>query len=198
MNSDRQSRSPGATARDPQVVAVVAARANARHAHHEAGHAVAAVYRGSTLVRVFLGTADWSSLDMSTDTPGGTEHVSRRENQPFITFAGPWAEARWSVENDPDYAGDDDMDSALEDAWENNTDGDTVRYQDRVDELQSLAMQLGGFCSVGAVWEWHWSNELDELWPAICEVAALLIGGRTVTHDLVKAAIDRCSVEAAL
>ena len=124
-------------------------------------------------------------------------HVSRREHQPFITFAGPWAQAKWSIENDPDYA-DSNMDSALDDAWQENSDGDTARYQGRIDELESVAAQLG-FDSVGAAWERQWSDELEDLWPAVCDVADLLLDGITVTHDLVKMAIDRCTAtEAAL
>ncbi|MCZ0731865.1 hypothetical protein [Mycolicibacterium iranicum] len=178
---------------DEATVAKVAAQATARHAHHEAGHAVAAVYRGSRLVRVFLGTADWSTFDMSGDTPGGTEHISRREQQPFITFAGPWAEAKWTTETDDDV---DDMDDALEFAWLDNADGDADKYAGRVQELDDAAAHLG-FHFVGRSWEFDWSDELEELWPAICEVAALLIDGKTVTHDHVKAAVDRCAVNEA-
>ena len=90
---------------NPARVAAVEAHAAARHAHHEAGHAVAAVARGGELVDVFLGTAYWSIVDSTADTPGGTVHRAAWAAQPFVTFAGPWAEARWTVENDPDVAG---------------------------------------------------------------------------------------------
>ena len=40
---------------DPELIAAVSARATARMAHHEAGHAVAAVARGGKLVAVRLG-----------------------------------------------------------------------------------------------------------------------------------------------
>src|SRR6201997_4156082 len=93
---------------DPAVVATVAARAMARHAHHEAGHAVAAGAAGGQLVDVFLGVVDWSTCDDGADTAGGTVHCTAWEHQPFVTFAGPWAEATWVVENDPEVSDFDD------------------------------------------------------------------------------------------
>ena len=35
------------------------------------------------------------------------------------------------------------------------------------------------------------SEFAPRLWPAVCEVAALLIDGQTVTHETVAAAIER-------
>ncbi|MGE5696258.1 MAG: hypothetical protein ACM4D3_13810 [Candidatus Sericytochromatia bacterium] len=81
---------------DPAVVAAVSASATARHAHHEAGHSVAAVARGGTLIRASLGNADCSTLDDSADTSGGTVHRTEYADQPFVTFTGPWAEAMWT------------------------------------------------------------------------------------------------------
>jgi hypothetical protein len=52
------------------------------------------------LIDVFLGTADWSTYDVSADTHGGTQHYSTWATQPFVTFAGPWAEARWTLEHE--------------------------------------------------------------------------------------------------
>jgi hypothetical protein len=98
---------------DPARVAAVEARARSRQAHHEAGHAVAAVARGGKLIAVWLGTVDWSK-DSSADTPGGTRHRTPSAGQPFVTFAGPWAGAMWTVEHDDDV---DDFYEALESAW---------------------------------------------------------------------------------
>jgi hypothetical protein len=44
-------------------------------------------------------------------------------------------------------------------------------------------------------WEYEWSDELDLLWPAVCEVAALLIDGQPVTHDDVLAAVERIDAQ---
>ena len=167
---------------NPALVAAVEAHAAARRAHHEAGHAVAAVARGGELVDVFLGTTDWSTFDSTADTPGGTVHRAAWAAQPFVTFAGPWAEARWTVENDPDVAG---IHEALEFAWSDNADGDTAKYESRVEMLSGVAVQLG-FGPVGRVWELECADDLELLWPAICKVAAVLIDGQPVTHDIVR------------
>ena len=55
---------------DPALLAAVSARATARHAHHEAGHAVAVIVRGGTLLGVWLGSTD----DDSADIQGTTRH----------------------------------------------------------------------------------------------------------------------------
>ena len=172
---------------DPEVIAAVSARATARLAHHEAGHAVAAVARGGTLIAVRLGHADWSTLDTSADEPGETRHRTSWRDQPFVTFAGPWAEAMWTVEHEPDV---DDVGEALDYAWEDNSDGDAARYEARVEMLTGAAAQHG-FPAVGRAWEADWADELDGLWPAVCEVAALLIDGQPVTHEMVLAAVGR-------
>lgn len=84
------------------ITAAIAAQSDSRHAHHEAGHAVAVVHRGGELRSVRLGKVDWSSTGLDADEPGETHHRGRYENEPFVTFAGPWAEAMWSADNDPD------------------------------------------------------------------------------------------------
>jgi hypothetical protein len=43
----------------------------------------------------------------------------------------------------------------------------------QVDELTDIAADLG-FPTVGHLWEDEWIYELEPLWPAVCEVAALL------------------------
>lgn len=192
MNSDRHR---GTTlAPDPAIAAQVLAGSRSRTAHHEAGHAVAIVVGGATIDSVWVNRTDWTALPLDADTgKGGTTTYSDSsfEAQPFIAFAGPWAEARWTVEIDPDLDADD-MDDALHWAWDDNADGDTARYEDRVSAMESVAAQLG-FGSVGRVWEREWSDQLESLWPAICAVAELLTDGQTVTHDLVRAAVERCA-----
>ena len=173
---------------DPAVVAAVSARATSRHTHHEAGHAVAVVASGGKLIDVFIGTVDWSTSDMSGDIPGGTVHETAYADQPFVTFAGPWAEAMWTVENDLDV---DDFEEALEYAWDNSIGGDTDKYENRIAMLEAAADQLG-FSRVGRAWELDWSDRLGTLWPAIRGVAAMLVDGQPVTHEMVSASISRC------
>jgi hypothetical protein len=176
---------------DPARLAAIDALARSRHAHHEAGHAVAAVARGGTLIRVSLGTVDWSTPDESADTPGETEHRTTFANQPFVTFAGPWAEAMWTVEDDDDL---DELYEALDYAWQKNSDGDTEKYESRI-EMLSGAAEILGFSRIGRLWEVDWVDELDALWPAVCETAAMLLDGQSVTHDDVLAAVNRCRSE---
>jgi hypothetical protein len=169
---------------DPARLAAIDARATSRHAHHEAGHAVAAVAKGGTLLGVWLGTTDWSTPDGSADTPGGTLHETAWGEQPFATFAGPWAEARWSLQpDDIDY-----IDEALELAWLDNNEADYTKYESRVDELAARFVSN----PIERAWEAEWIDELELLWPAVCEVAAILVDGQSVTHEDVLAAVDRC------
>jgi hypothetical protein len=139
----------------PEIVAAVGEMTTARHAHHEAGHAVAAVAVGSELIEVFLGTVDWSTSDnpqihgrlLMTRQIHRVARVHRTDFalQPFVPFAGPWAEARWVLHNDSAVA---DMSEALGYAWDDNTDGDTEKYKKRAAALESAAAQLG-FAPIG-------------------------------------------------
>jgi hypothetical protein len=175
-------------------------RANERTAHHEAGHAVAAVARGGRLVDVSLGEVDWFDLDTSSDQAAFVRHESTLENQPFATFAGPWATAMWmTAENDPD---DEpiDFDEALDYAWADSSDGDQAKYENIVGQLEGVAATLGlvgiyGGEAVGRAWENDWRDELEQLWPAVREIAAKLLDGTEVTHEIAVAAVERCSVD---
>ncbi|KUH90619.1 hypothetical protein [Mycobacterium sp. IS-1556] len=168
------------------LVEMVTGEATARHAHHEAGHAVAAVARGGTLVDIYLGHADWSTTDEIADTPGGTVHESRWEDQPFVTFAGPCATAMWILHNDPDV---DDLGEALAFGWDEE-DHDREKYDARVEPLQTAAAELG-FPLPWLPWESEWCDELEELWPAIEQVAALLIDGQPVDHRVVAELVEQ-------
>jgi hypothetical protein len=172
---------------DPARLEAIDAFWRSRHAHHEAGHAVAAVAKDGKLIAVWLGTIDWSTPDESADTPGGTRHRTPYADQPFVTFAGPWAEAMWTIEHDDDV---DDIYEALEYAWGDSNDGDTDKYEARVEMLSAVATQLG-FPTIGRAWEAKWIDELEDLWPAVCEVAVMLLDGQPVTHDDVLAVVDR-------
>jgi hypothetical protein len=171
---------------DPARLAAIDARATSRSAHHEAGHAVAAVAKGGTLLGAWLGTTDWSTPDGSADTPGGVWHETSWEEQPFVTWAGPWAEAMWSLEYEADSFG---LWDARVCAWDGNADVDYLKYESRVDEL---VVRLGSN-AIDRAWEEEWNDELDLLWPAVCEVAAMLVDGQPVTHDDVLAAVNRVS-----
>lgn len=170
-------------------IAAHAATATARTAHHEAGHAVAAVARDGYVTRIHLGHVDWTTDDPSGDRNGETHHASTPRNQPFVTFAGPWAEARWEMARDPQLQ----LRTALELAWDANGDGDQAKYDAVVERLQATAEALG-LAPIGAAWESDWCEELDELWPAVVAVAQLLIDGLDVGHSHVFAAVTACMV----
>ena len=106
-----------------------------------------------------------------------------------MTFAGPWATAKWTVEHDPEV---DDFDPALELAWDDQYDGDGAKYRARVEMLTVVGVQLE-FPSLvtTAPGSTSGSTSRIRLWPAVCEVAALLIDGQPVTHDDVLAAVER-------
>ena len=46
------------------------------------------------------------------------------------------------------------------------------------------------FSRVGREWELDWADELEPLWPVVCQVAALLIDGQLVTHETVSSLLD--------
>src|SRR4051794_32843119 len=109
---------------NPDIIAAVQLEAHSRTAHHEAGHAVGVVLSGGHVDSIWINDADWNAFPLDADLgKGGTTTYSnvRPEMTPFIAFAGPWAEAKWELENDPDV---DSLDEALEHAWEENLDSD--------------------------------------------------------------------------
>jgi hypothetical protein len=154
---------------------------NARNAHVVAGYAVAVVARGGRLIDVYLGGTNFSTDDESADTRGGVRHtIDDVLDRAFIIFAGVWASAIWVCHDE-----DVDYDTAMFVAWGDHSD--TTEIYDSI--VQQLAVSYG---SHPAMWEWDWCDELQALWPAICDVAAMLLGGQPVTNEDVLAAVDRC------
>lgn len=155
-------------------------------AHHEAGHAVAVVLRGGELLELFFVDPDFA--DETVTRNGITRHRTLYEHQPFVTFAGPWAEATWMIEHDPEV---DDFDEALDFAWdwwsaEDDLDSDAARYMRRFDDLAEST----GYSVESRQWEIAWEGELEGVWSVICEVATLMLSGR-VTHAMVEEALER-------
>jgi hypothetical protein len=181
---------------DPAVIAAVKANATRRNAHYQAGHAVAAVARGGHVLEVCLGTADWSTFDTSGDTNAYTHHVTEWRHRAFVTFAGPCAEAMWTRHGERDGESkepmtmDPDFWEVLDDLRLINMDFDNDDYQSQVALLEKEAAQIG-FSPNDR--ESYWVDELEALWPAICEVAAMLIDGEQVRHEDIRAAVDRCA-----
>lgn len=152
-------------------------------AHHEAGHAVAACMRGG-------GSLTSITIEPTTEHLGQTWTKHEPWDLAFITYAGPWAEGRaaWPAQLPLDAEDHDGI--TLEDyvygAWIRNPT-DAADYQRALDQ-SAMPRDL-----VLAT-EQTWCRELETHWPAICQVAASLINGQTVTHDTVRTAIAQtCS-----
>jgi hypothetical protein len=158
----------------------------AQQAHLVAGHAVGVVARGWKLTEAYLGAVDWPSEDGSEDIRGGIECRSADADQPFITFAGAWAAAMWMCQ-----CQDADFKDATHAALVDNTNGIAGRFETHVALLNGVAAQLG-YSRVGRAWKVKWDDELSPLYPAMREIAELLIDGHSVTHEDVQAAVDRC------
>jgi hypothetical protein len=148
-----------------------------RTAHHEAGHAVAAVLRGGDVQHLKIGDpTDAGLLDADRGLVGVTRQTSEPCNVPFMAFAGPWAEWRLGTETgdnegwdlvcwlDCDAAGN--MGDPLSDY--------TLMDYDNLTEDQ-IAL---------------WVKELRPHWPAIVAVAAVALAGDPVNTEVVKALIE--------
>jgi hypothetical protein len=147
-------------------------------AHHEAGHAVAALMRGA-------GELLSITIKASGDAAGRTVTRHKVFDAAFVTFAGPWAEARaqWPL---PTLDGEDDMGCAFGDylttAWWANVDGDGDTYEDNL--AAEVAMYGGQWPAImdPRKREEGWAIELEDSWPVIQAIADLLLRGECVDH----------------
>ena len=168
---------------NPSTYSVLNAHRSARNAHVVAGYAVAVVARGGRLIDVYLGSTNFSTDDESADTRGGVRHtIDDVLDRAFIIFAGVRASAIWVCHDE-----DVDYDTAMFVAWGDHSD--TTEIYDSI--VQQLAVSYGSHPAMRE-WAWGWCDELQALWPAICEVAAMLLDGQLVTHEDVLAAVRWC------
>lgn len=159
---------------------------------HEAGHAVATLMRGGgTFVSVTI---------EPTDEYEGLTHVRVKDwDSPFVSYAGPWAEARarwplgppiWEIDEDggsfDDYvvgalmANPSDFQACIEPPTETEA---AIR--------QEIENYLGdGIQDADAAREQIWNRELEDAWLVIESVARLLMDGTSVTPDIVGALLD--------
>lgn len=165
-------------------------------AHHEAGHAVAAVMRGG-------GTFTSITITPTADCAGMTRTQVMVWDAPFVVYAGPWAQARarWS---EPTLDDDDADGCCFEDhvfaaLMENPDDFDSYRQHldhpilvARYDHERKMAQkhperfdnESGSFNHIAAQ-EHLWTFELERVWPVIEQVAQALLNGTAVTPDQV-------------
>ncbi len=148
-------------------------------AHHESGHAVAAVMRGGTFSNI--------TIEPEGNRFGYIETQVKSYHAAFVAYAGPWAEARaeWTKPLD----GEDDDGSTFDDylarAFGRNAGGDLREY---------LRCSLADAAVYGDVNTWltfaserRWGSELEAKWPVIRQVAELLTSGADLTAEMVLA-----------
>jgi hypothetical protein len=152
------------------------------NAHHEAGHAVAAVLRGGVVEHIALGDpTDDGLLDAHRELVGRTRHTSAPADWPFIAFAGPWAE--WRIETERGDADGMDLWDWLDTDWLNQCDDDPfsdyalIGYDDE-DGLSDASLDV-------------WTREIEPHWPAIAAVAAAALAGNPVNTAVIAAIIER-------
>lgn len=150
-------------------------------AHHEAGHAVAAVLRGgSSLTSVTLSEAHGEGITWGRHKPADSS---------FFAYAGPWAEARYAWPADVPLDGEDAEWLTFEDyvtgvILHQPSDAAAVAAHDQ----QVMDLRAQGLDVPAAYTVWH--DELERVWPAVQQVAAWLLDGRTVTDADVRALVD--------
>ncbi len=133
-------------------------------AFHEAGHLVAAGLRGGAWLTP-------TTLPDGSHTDGMTWWRAEPEHRAFIIFGGPWAQARqrW---------GDRPLDAAFD------------------EELRGVLNEFpddeGAYRHAGRafpVTEHLWGEELAAAWPAVADVAQLLLTGEAAGYVQVQAAV---------
>lgn len=177
---------------DPAAVGATRRITIDRSPHYFSGEAVAVVARGGEWVKVPIDDAYWLNLDDSGDAIAAVACRTEYPHKPFVAFAGVWADAKSRLQENSDI----DWELTLDNVWGENAfpGGATARYEARVQKLSAIASEMG-LSPVGHVWEDDWIEELESLWPAVCEVAAMLIEDKRVTHHEVLGAIQRCRRE---
>jgi hypothetical protein len=161
---------------DADRIAAYVQRRRIEIAHHEAGHAVAAVLCGGTVhhLKLAVDLSDAGLLDPDRELIGVTRLTSASRDAPFVSFAGPWAQWRHGTET-----GSDDYDTDLSD-WLHLDDEITGRDDPHGDytamDFDNLSDELIDV----------WTRELERLWPMIAAVAALALDGQPVNTAVIE------------
>lgn len=153
-------------------------------AHHEAGHAVAAVMRGHTLRTI--------TIRLSDGLLGHTLYRGHTWDHAFIAWAGPWAQARcqWSldgtVELDDEHPEEghifaDELVGAFMSGGMEDHQAVREGLSEAVAALERQDPALAQEVTHNT--EQTWCMELCGMWTVIQQVAQWLLEDRTVTHD---------------
>jgi hypothetical protein len=147
---------------------------------HEAGHAVAAVMRGgSSLTSV--------SLDEHLHGAGMTWSRALVFDQPFLIWAGPWAEARHAWGDRP--LDDEDEDGCILDDYVAGV------FMSQPDDAEQYRLALRALSDLGvpdgltAATERVWAREMEDVWTAVEAVAAALLRGKVIDDAAVRTAV---------
>ena len=148
-------------------------------AHHEAGHAVAATMRGgSTLTSVSLSPEHGTGI---------TSFHAKPFDGPFITYAGLWAEARY-LWGDRPLDGVDDGEGEFQDfvagAFLGQPEDAAALLAWR--STAEMGEMEGALPGAHLRTEECWQRELEQVWPAVVQVARLLLDGHNVDDAIVR------------
>lgn len=163
------------TAVDPQTYVT---------ACHEAGHAIAALLRGGELLSV--------SIMPTREHLGKTRSRGNPSDNSFVTYAGPWAEARggWAIETavrDPENFGSTFSDVLIL-AQESNRQ-EMKQYRKECVADRRIARTVGYPLDL-KYREALWQRVLEGQWPVIQFVAGLLLTGTFSATDITAAFDD--------
>ena len=134
-------------------------------AFHEAGHLVAAGLRGVVWLTP-------TTLPAGSHADGMTWWCAEPEHRAFIIFGGPWAQARHG--------------------WGGRALSDSSFDEQFLAVLREFPDDDGAYRHAGRafpVTEHLWGEELEGVWPAVGDVAQLLLGGAAVASAQVQAAL---------
>lgn len=155
-------------------------------AHHEAGHAVTAVWCGGTFLGISLEDGGWTQVDWTQD------HALEAQHRDFVIFAGPWAagRARWG---ERPLDGLDDHGLTLLDHVSNAmrvSHSDLRKYvldRDIPAEIWDATIYGGEPPDIPLARDDAWYGNLESLWPAMQSVADMLLRDESFTPGYVRA-----------
>jgi hypothetical protein len=162
----------------PNVAKFIAAK-RIINAHHEAGHAVAAVLRGGDVIHIALGDpTDDGLIDAEREMVARTRHASARPDWPFIAFAGLWAQ--WRIETERGDAEDLDLDE-----WLDTDRNCQLGEPDPFGDYAMMGYDDDDGIPVARIEGWQ--REIEPHWSAIVAVAAEVLAGHPVSTDTITA-----------